>query len=209
MSKFTDDLIAVARREWTRWGGPSEALDSTRSGYAGKDMEDMDPYWQYVGDYWKALGSSLDGKDPVAWSAAFISYCFKEGGAGAAFPYHENHSVYVAKIDGGFNAGLVLEDPATAILAPGDLLWASRSGADCRTPPNSFAAAKVELASIRQHGPSFCSHCDIVVEIRPGSADVIGGNVHDAVTRTTYHLDHQGHIHDGRRTFVGVVKTGL
>jgi len=207
---FVDDLVTVARREWTRWGGPSEAIDGTLVGFTAKRMEAKHPFWTYVGEYWQSIGSHRDGRDPPAWSAAFISYCFSQAAAGKRFPYHENHSIYVSKIDSGNFAGLSLENPAGTPLALGDLLWASRSGEECRTPPLTFADAKKEVKKIRNKtAASFCSHCDIVVAIRKGETDVIGGNVKQAVTRTTYKLDSQGMIKDGRRSFVGVIKNAL
>jgi len=207
---FVDDLIAIARRESLRWGGPAERLDGSLVGFAYPRMENKAPYWGYVGDYWQAVGSGLDGRDAPAWSAAFISYCFKEAGAGARFPYDQNHSKYAAAIGSGSFAGLSLEDPATTVLAPGDLIWASRTGDDCRTPPATFAAAKAELRRIFQgRADTFCSHSDIVVAVRGGEVDVIGGNVKQAVTRTTYKLDGAGRISDGRRNFIGVIRDTL
>jgi hypothetical protein len=207
---FVDDLIAVARREWVRWDGPTVALNGATKGFADTHMEQDAPFWTYVGEYWRSIGSHLDGRDPPAWSAAFISYCFREAGAGDRFPYDGNHSVYVSKIDAGKFAGLSLQDPGKATVAAGDLLWASRSGSECRKPPLSFTEAKKELQKIRSGKASgFCSHCDIVIAVRSGEADVIGGNVRNAVTRTTYKLDTAGRIRDGRHSFVGVIKDGL
>lgn len=205
-----DNLVNVARREWVRWGGPIEKINGTRMGFISARMEADHPFWTFVHDYWKAVGSDLDGRDSPAWSAAFISYCFKEAGAGASFPAHENHSIYVSKIDSGDFEGLSLADPGTTALSVGDLVWASRSGDGCRAPPMTFVDAKRELKRIRDHGgDSFCSHSDIVVAVRTGEADVIGGNVRQAVTRTTYKLDSAGRIRDGRRTFVGVIQNAL
>ncbi|MER9867197.1 DUF2272 domain-containing protein [Mesorhizobium sp. M0136] len=207
---FVDDLITVARREWTRWGGPVEGIDGTLVGFTDPRMEAKHPFWTYVGGYWQSIGSELDGRDPPAWSAAFICYCFKEAGAKKRFPYHDNHSIYVSKIDSGKFVGLSLEDPGSTPVVAGDLLWASRSGDTCRTPPSNFADAKRELKKIREKtADSFCSHCDIVVATRPGEADVIGGNVKQAVTRTTYKLDSNDIVRDGRRTFVGVIKNSV
>lgn len=207
---FTDDLIAIARREWTRWGGPVERLDGALAGFSNSRMEAQAPYWTYVGEYWGSVNNDLDGRDAPAWSAAFISYCFAEAQAGNRFPYHQNHSVYVSRIESGTFAGLSLVDPATTALAAGDVVWAGRSGTDCRTPPANFAAAVREVRRIRRGtAATFCSHSDIVVAVRPGEADVIGGNVKQAVTRTTYKLDTRGRIRDGRRNFIGVIRNAL
>jgi hypothetical protein len=207
---ISENLITVARREWTRWGGPLEKIDGTLIGFTDKRMETKDPFWKHVGEYWHSINIDLDGRDPPAWSAAFICYCFTEAGADKKFPYDQNHSIYVSKIDSGKFGGLSLEDPAATPIVLGDLLWASRSGDDCRRPPLTFADAKKELKKIRNGtAESFCSHSDIVVALRAGEADVIGGNVKQAVTRTTYRLDSSGRIRDGRRTFVGIIKNTL
>lgn len=207
---FVDDLVRVARVEWDRWGGPRVAIDSTQAGFAGPKMEEDSPFFAFVGDYWRSIDIDLDGRDPPAWSAAFISFCFIEAGSGERFPSHENHSIYVSKIDSGRFPGLSLEDPGVTAPGIGDLLWSSRTGRDCRRPPSTFAEAKRELKKIREGtADSFCSHSDIVAAIRDGEVDVIGGNVSQAVTRTTYKLDSEGRIRDGRRTFVGVVKNAL
>jgi hypothetical protein len=208
---FADDLIVVARGQWTRWGGPVERLDGSLIGFSDARMENKSPYWTYVGEYWQAVGSDRDGRDAPAWSAAFISYCFKQAMAGNRFPYHENHSRYVAAIEGSGNFnGLSLLDPGATPLIPGDVVWASRTGDGCRTPPATFATARAEVRRIHQgNADSFCSHSDIVVAIRAGETDVIGGNVKQAVTRTTYKLDTQGRISDGRRNFIGVIRNTL
>jgi hypothetical protein len=207
---FANDLVDVAKREWLRWGGPAELIDGTRMGFTSAHMEEDNPFFTFVGEYWQSIGSDLDGRNSAAWSAAFISYCFKQAGAEDRFPYHENHSIYVSKIDSGRFAGLSLEDPEDTPLGVGDLIWASRTGQDCRTPPFSFVDAKKELKRIRdRRARSFCSHSDIVTATRDGQVDVVGGNVKQAVTRTTYKLDSQGRIRDGRRTFIGVVKNVL
>lgn len=206
-----EKLVNAARAEWTRWGGPAVALDSKRIGFTNTSMEREAPYWTYVGEYWKAVNSTLDGRDTgTPWSGAFISYCFAKAGAGKNFPASSNHSKYMAKIATGNSAGLKLEDAKSAVLDVGDLLWATRRGDGCRTPPKTFSEALVELEGIAKGKAStFCSHTDIVVAVRPGEVDVIGGNVENAVTRTTYRLNSQGLIADARRPFIGVVKNAL
>ncbi|MHC4043215.1 DUF2272 domain-containing protein [Bradyrhizobium sp. 23AC] len=207
---IAETVVEMARREWTRWGGPAEMIDGRLIGFTSERMEADAPFWTYVGEYWKTVGSHLDGRDSPAWSAAFISYCFREAGAEKTFPYNENHSLYAAAIDSGHFPGLSLQDPASTSLAVGDLVWASRRGDGCRAPPRSFTEAKSELKKIRAgRAGSFCSHSDIVVAVRAGEADVIGGNVKNAATRTTYRLDVNGCIRDGRRSFVGVIKNAL
>jgi hypothetical protein len=51
------------------------------------------------------------------------------------------------------------------------------------------------------------SHSDIVVAVRPGEADLIGGNVSDSVTRKTIALHPDGRIKDKKnRSFVVMKK---
>lgn len=207
---FNDDLVAVARREWARWGGPTERIDGSLTGFAAAEMETHDPYWSYVGEYWTAVGSNLDGRDSPDWSGAFIAHCFRAANAGTRFPAQDNLAVSVSHVESGGFPGLSLVNPSATTLAVGDLLWASRGGARCSMPPMTFQAAKAEVEKIRAGtASSFCSHSDIVVAVRDGEVDVIGGNVHHAVTRTTYRLDMDGHVRDGRRSFVGVIKIAL
>lgn len=207
---LNDALVAIARREWTRWGGPTERIDGSLTGFAAAEMEAHHPFWNYVGEYWTAVGHSLDGRDSPDWSGAFIAHCFRVANAGTRFPVQENPSVSVAQIESGGFPGLSLVNPSATTLAVGDLLWAVRAGARCHMPPMTFQIAKAQVEEIRAGtAPSFCSHLDIVVAVRDGEVDVIGGNVHHAVTRTTYRLDIDGHVRDGRSSFVGVIKNAL
>lgn len=210
MSAITVELISVARREWERWGGPTETVEGETIGFTDGKMERIHPFWTFVAEYWRSININLDGRSPQAWSAAFISFCFKQVVQDQQFPFNENHSIYVARIASGRFPGLSLEDPGTTVLKPGDLIWASRTGTDCRTPPSTFAAAKTEVRKINAGtADRFCSHCDIVVDVRPSQVDVIGGNVKNAVTLTSYRLDRMGRIRDGRRNFVGVIQNAL
>lgn len=210
MSAITNKLISAASSEWERWGGPTETLTGHTMGFKDGKMEQIHPFWTFVAEYWRSINIKLDGRSPEPWSAAFISFCFKHAVADGQFPFHENHSIYVAKIASGHFPGLSLEDPGTTVLKPGDLIWASRTGEQCRTPPSTFTAAKAEVKRINNGtADSFCSHCDIVVDVKPPQVDVIGGNVKNAVTLTSYRLDLQGHIRDGRRNFIGVIRNDL
>lgn len=210
MSTITDKLVSQAKVEWERWGGPVETLTGDTIGFVNGKMEELSPFFMFVADYWRSINIDLDGRDPPAWSAAFISFCFKHAVGDDQFPFNQNHSIYVAKIASGRFPGLSLQDPATTVLKPGDLVWASRTGNECRRPPSTFAAAKAEVRRIDNGtADSFCSHADIVVDVKPSQVDVIGGNVKNAVTLTRYRLDQRGRIRDGRRNFVGVIRNDL
>jgi hypothetical protein len=179
--------VQIALREWRAFGQqvvyPNIELPV--------DEEREEGLWQRVGEYWwlgldprwreqnwtgmhdengVIFPASEDGN--YAWSAAFISYVMRTAGAGTRFPYSETHADY---INAARRHGLGLE-PGTAIAAErievyapqrGDLIcyWRGRQPVSFDDLPNS----------------RFPGHCDIVVTIRPGELDVIGGNVDNAV----------------------------
>ncbi|HEY1301515.1 MAG TPA: DUF2272 domain-containing protein [Stellaceae bacterium] len=152
-----------------------------------EDEEREQGLWQRVGLYWwlgldpswrqqgwtgihdengRIFPETRDGF--YAWSAAFISYVMRLAGAGPAFPYSETHSDYI-NAAARHEPGVALTPERVAAYAPqrGDLicLWRGRQ-------PVTFD----ELPTGR-----FPGHCDIVVGIKPGELDVIGGNVDNAV----------------------------
>ena len=195
--------IAIAEREWRLFGGPvDDDPPGTRPPPAPQDKpERQDGLWQRVGEYWwlglpatapeAAWTGKHDGNGQVfpaaddeafAWSAAFVSYVMRIAGAGPRFPYSASHYVY---IDAAFDTArgratwaVVAEPPESYPPQPGDLICASRGG---RT---------IRYADLPARFPG---HCDIVVAATPGTLDVIGGNVDDAVT-----LKHVPVTPDGR-----------
>lgn len=198
-------LIEVAAGEWERWGFSTVPLHGRKT-IGG--TEKKPPYVAYVNDYWKAVGQSTwNGNTKKPWSAAFISFCFQKSNAGKGFPYSSGHVGYCKAFvrNPGKYPGLVFSDPATTQLALGDLVFAGRSGDGCATPPATHALA---LAAIGSADGFFCSHADIVVALRPGEIDVIGGNVSDSVTLTTYSTT-GGRIADPRHQWLGVLKNTL
>ena len=201
---ITPALITAATREWNRWGGSIRPLH----GHARiVGTENAPPYVGYVNDYWKIVGKpTWNGNTPQPWSAAFISYCFNTAGAGEGFPYKTGHVDYcraILEVPGKY-PGLALSDPMTTALQASDLLWSARGGGDCPKPPKSYAEA---IAALRA-GIWFCSHCDIVVETSGKDVDVIGGNVSNSVTKTTYATSH-GHISDPRHDWLAVIKNTI
>ncbi len=169
--------------------------------------ESQQPYVQFVNDYWVSVGEpARNGKSSYPWSAAFISFCFHNAEAGTGFPYNGAHWGYCEAIVSRPRAysKLQLINPVTNTLGLGDLLWAARGGADCPLAPDSYEAAIQAL----KRGTWFCSHADIVVELRDGEVDVIGGNVSDSVTKTTYKVVN-GKIRDPRHTWLAVVRNEL
>ncbi|HMG47708.1 MAG TPA: DUF2272 domain-containing protein [Allosphingosinicella sp.] len=212
MAGIKRGLIETALDEWDFFGRSTRRLDG-RWDVAGDEKDE--PYKSRVGLYWRAVGRpELDGGSDEPWSAAFISWCFATAGAGAAFAGHDTHSVYIDRIrrHDGMSPAFVLAPPASAPLAPGDLIWNSRwesEGEDAQAP-KSFEAALAELEA----GNFFPSHVDIVVAVGAGRCDSIGGNVSNrdpggSVTRSTWRLAADRTIADPRKSWIGVVRNGL
>jgi len=102
--------------------------------------------------------------------------------AGAGFPYNEAHWGYCEAILANPKTypKLKLMDPASCVLSPGDLLWAARGGRTARR--RDFLRRRDRAL---KKGRWFCSHADIVVEVRSGEVDVIGATSR-SVNRSTY-----------------------
>ena len=149
----------------------------------------LDPSWRQQGwtgmhdEYGRVFPDTRDGY--YAWSAAFISYLMRLAGAGHGFPYSETHSDYInaARRHGlGQEPGLLITAERVEAYAPkrGDLIcyWRGRR-------PVTFD----ELPA-----GHFAGHCDIVVGIKPGQLDVIGGNVDNAVAMKPIPATADGHL---------------
>lgn len=199
--------IAIATDEWRLWGSrvgenPDYKQTATSMG------ERQQGLWQRVGEYWwegmnaGTRESRWTGKHdsrgqifPIAvngqyaWSAAFISYVMRIAAAGPAFPYSPNHATYInyaARAAEGKIAHplLIAENPATYAPQPGDLACFGRDYARTLT----FA----DLPT----GHDFPSHCGIITATAPGDADIIGGNVDDAVVMNHLPTDARGRLLD-------------
>jgi len=213
MGEIKQRLIEAATGEWRFFGGSTRSLDEVWKLFGDEAVE---PFRSRVGDYWRAVGRpDWDGGTDEPWSAAFISWCFAEAGAGGLFAPDETHSVYVDRIrrQEGMSEALVLLPPGDARVAPGDLIWNSRSpnrGYPCPGHPLTYE----EALPLLDGGIFFASHVDIVVSAGEGRCDSIGGNVCNvpeggSVTRSTWRLDEAGRIADPRKDWIGVVKNGL
>jgi hypothetical protein len=152
-----------------------------------EDEEREEGLWQRVGLYWwlgldpswpqsawtgihdqygQVFPAGQDGF--YAWSAAFISYVMRLAGAGAGFPYSENHADYI-NAAAEHLPGVLLAPERVEVYAPqiGDLICLWRGGH--RVTFDQLPAGR------------FPGHCDIVVAINRGQLSVIGGNVDNAV----------------------------
>lgn len=209
MTTFVDKLVETTRGEWEFFGYSTRSIDEVWHIF-GEEYDD--PYRQRVREYWKSVGHpSWDGKTKQPWSAAFITWCFQAAKAGKNFPGDATHSVYVDRIRRNPASALQLKDPKTVSIAVGDLLWNSRRGEHTSDAPQDYDEAVARLKA----GDFFDSHVDIVVEVRSGACDSIGGNVSNrkdptgSVTRSTWRLGNNARMIDARKTWVGVVKNGL
>jgi hypothetical protein len=175
-------VVQIALREWRAFG-QRIVYPETELPFEDERIEGL---WQRVGEYWwlglpmgdaeQALTGKHDENGTVfppaaderfAWSAAFTSYVMRMAGAGTRFPYSGTHADYI-------NA---------ARLDPGRLVIAA-------APPEAYAPRRGDLICLPRGQPlrfadlpagKFSSHCDIVVDTRPGFLEVIGGNVDNTV----------------------------
>ena len=210
------DVVAIALREWRLWGSPVDDDPPGTRPPAGENKPERYPgLWQRVGEYWwegedagsvtaywtgkhdangRVYPSSQDSHYP--WSAAFISYVMRIGGAGDRFPYAPAHAAYInaakTQADAG-SGGLVVtaERPDRYAPQPGDLICLGRGGS--RALPYDALPTT-----------SFPGHCDIVVAADSGQLTVIGGNVDDSVTEKHIPTTPNGMLSD---PLTGVVDT--
>ena len=207
MGDIKDKLIEKAIGEWEFFGRCTRSLSN--AWHVVSDESD-EPYKTHINRYWVSVGQpTWNGATDEPWSAAFISWCFKEAGAGAAFRGSAKHSIYIDRIrrDTAADAKLSLRDPGLVAVERGDLIWNVRGA-------NPVATTYAKAVERLKAGDFFISHVDIVVEVRAGSCDSIGGNVSNrtpggSVTRSTWKLAADGKLADPRKTWIGVVKNSL
>lgn len=187
--------VQIALGEWRAFRQPIKYPNTELP----DDEEREEGLWQRVGLYWwvgldpswpqsgwtgihdqngRIFPAGRDGY--FAWSAAFIDYVMRMAGAGASFPYSENHSEYI-NAAAQRTPGVALEAERVVAYAPqiGDLicLWRDRPVTFDQLPAGKFPG-----------------HCDIVVAMKPGELDVIGGNVDNAVTMKPIPATADGHL---------------
>ena len=179
LTPFAAKLVEVAEAEFAAFR-QGEVVESDDVG-----VELVAKYWQAVADLQPNLSDAdraqirrRNGRDGVAWSAAFISYVMHKAGAGDRFYYCQGHSGYVKAAlkakddpDGPFRA-VKFDDcepeigDLVANLRPQSADWKRRYGAD----------ATVTFDNAADYA-DFSSHCDLVIGKEPGALIVIGGNV--------------------------------
>ena len=184
-SPFAAHIVEIANAEWRFFGGQTYDLNGHATQVGHKEGEDG--YYQRIGQYWVDGTNThgIDGRNHDSpWSAAFISWVMKTGGAGDKFRYSTQHSVYIyqairdrqnSRATAGF-WGWRLNEYKPKI---GDLVcWARQTGIDYDN----------------QSGGIYAGHCDIVVAVDALQIEVIGGNVGDSVTRRPLRLSSAGFL---------------
>ena len=180
-AKVSMVLLAVA--EWARYGRQTVvyATDQPpRTEQLGVREREAP---ERIHDYWASVGHpERSGLDNVAWSAAFVSWDIASAGVPRdLFCPDQRHTIYVERmVDRARRPGAVFIAHRPSERAPqvGDLICASRAGSGTTLDNLNRGAA----------------HCDIVVEVKPGWAAAIGGNVADSVSRSVFPLDGNGFL---------------
>jgi hypothetical protein len=172
ISDFVNKLKDTAITEWNYWknGQIKEGDPST--------MERLREYWREGAGVKNWSDRQMTDE---AWSAAFISYLMKKTGAGSDWKYSPSHSTYI--VDSIKNRKLNNDKsfkgykPNEVKLEVGDLVgFARQSGVNYDTTG------------------AYKSHTDIVVGIKDGYAETIGGNVGNSVTMTKVPITSDGKI---------------
>lgn len=178
-------MVLLARQEWTLFGRGVAVRDSSGTvqlEFAGEATHEIQPAMlSRVLMYWYA-----STRRPIVgyqgelepWSAAFISWLARSAGLPPEeFPPTVLHWDYIERFLAARNgARFVARDPRAYAPRAGDLVCVSRSG------------AVADFASLRR-GPY---HCDLVVTADPGTIEVVGGNVGDAVALARFEVDARG-----------------
>ncbi|MFA5508631.1 MAG: DUF2272 domain-containing protein [Vulcanimicrobiota bacterium] len=180
-----EKTLEIARQEWERFGRQTIDIEGNLTHKGGREADD--DHYLRVADYWKeGVNFDLTGKDThEPWSAAFMSWVMKKAGMGERFPYSEWHATYIResilarraeRVDSAY-WGYRLSERAPQV---GDLVGYARQG-----------------GITYDYQPTvYSSHTDLVVAVRPGEIDVIGGNVQDSVSKKTLKTDSQGKLID-------------
>jgi|GEM_PF-5222024 len=151
VSGISTSLAAIVTREWLRWGKGARTEDE-------KEMQTV--IRQYYQDAQLKLGKSFD-----PWSAVFISWAARQAGAGPAFAYGHAHTTYAyAAIQNRLKNTGSVKGYRISEIAPqvGDIVVRNRDG-------NRYTYDTVKPNTAGTHG-------DVVVNVKPGVIEVIGGN---------------------------------
>jgi uncharacterized protein DUF2272/tail lysozyme len=161
-----DAIATVAKREFRRWRpGGGKPLTET--------MPQATPLlreYYRVGVGWSVPDANLRSAAWHAnnyWSAVFVSYVMRTAGA-RGFAFASNHQAYIRaarrnKLTGDTRSPFWAYRATEIAPRVGDLVCAVRAGS---------GATYDNIGDAKARG----THCDIVVDVRPGRIRVIGGN---------------------------------
>ncbi len=167
-----NQMVAVAMQEWNRWN-------------QGKAKETNPGVQAILKDYWTTGAETVYGyNNNLAWSAAFISWVVKKAGGGSDFKYTGAHTTYtyfakqnrVAGNSNRFKAYRTNEVKPEA----GDIIVRNRG------------TSRFTYENVQPDKPG--THGDIVLKVNERSVEVIGGNVSDSVSKSTYPLRPDGYL---------------
>lgn len=171
INSFVDKVKNTAVNEYDIWkkGSTKEGDKST--------MDRLRAYWKEGG----GVNWSDQKMTDEAWSAAFISYIMKKSGAGTDFKYSTSHSTYITdsiknRKENNSNPFKGYK-PEEVKLEVGDLVGYARQGGVTYDTKGAYK-----------------SHTDIVVGIKNGFAETIGGNISDSVSMTKVPITVDGKI---------------
>ena len=176
-------LVLLAVGEWARFGkqlitySADAAPRTEQQGVKEREAP------QRIQDYWASVGHpERSGLDDVPWSAAFISWDIESAGVPRdLFCPSQTHTIYVERLVERArrpDAAFLPHRPDQRAPQVGDLICSSRNGSGTTLDNLNRGAG----------------HCDLVVEVRPGTVAAIGGNVGDSVSRSVFPLDANGFL---------------
>jgi len=191
-------IVNRATREWEYFDRQTVVFhgDEESIPHVGAWEDDNGRYSSRVNLYWRAVGKpGIDGVDcREPWSAAFMSWVMQGSGVPESqFPGASAHWIYLSElVDQAPYPGrwFVPRRVSDYSPQPGDLVCASRAGSRPRMINGYLSPGGLEGVK---------AHCDLVVQNNGDTLDVIGGNVRNSVSRSTFELDSQGHLKTVRR----------
>lgn len=193
----TDKMVSTARAEWDYFG--RQTLVDGKITHPGH-TETEDGWSDRVGVYWReGVNRDLTGKNTEEpWSAAFMSWVMRQAGLGDRFSYSEWHATYIRR---------ALR--ARRNRDPKEVFWAYRLSERAPRVGDLVCYARQDDIDFDHQKDVYKSHTDLVVEVRPGEIDVIGGNVQDSVSLKTLATDPQGHLIDTHERWFAVMANRL
>lgn len=175
--EFVSRLQNYCEKEWESFGKQEFDVDMKMIHKGHQEFESGES--ERIGEYWQRLGYNIDGRDrDWPWSAAFVSFMEYLAGAGTFFHYSIRHADYMNQAIRDRDNKMALYNGYRINEVPikiGDILGYSRAGAN------------VNYDNAIQKG-RYTSHSDIVVDVSDTLVTIIGGNVHDSVSKRYYKL---------------------